>query len=98
MTYRASRCLACGHADLQFRPAIVAPFVAARVFQSGSSVCRLAGCTRCGFVFFEDRFDEAEKMPICRISRQRVRENASSLGALVLGKIQFRMRRRTGDG
>lgn len=60
MTYRASRCLACGHADLQFRAAIVAPFIAARVFQSRSSVCRLAGCKRCGFAFFEDRFDDTE--------------------------------------
>ncbi|HTQ71838.1 MAG TPA: class I SAM-dependent methyltransferase [Acidocella sp.] len=60
MTYRATRCTACDVPDLDYRAAITAPFVAARVFQRPPSVCRIAQCSNCGLVFFEDRFEDQE--------------------------------------
>jgi SAM-dependent methyltransferase len=60
MTYRVTRCLACGAADLKFRAAITAPFVATRVFRGRSALCRIAHCHSCGLIFFEDRFDDRE--------------------------------------
>lgn len=60
MTYHATRCLACDAQELNFRVAITAPFVAARVLHGPPAVCRLAKCHNCGLIFFEDRFDDAE--------------------------------------
>jgi SAM-dependent methyltransferase len=60
MTYRVARCVVCNSQDLEFRPAVTAPFVAARVFQQHSVICRIAQCHSCGLIFFEDRFDIQE--------------------------------------
>lgn len=60
MSYPASRCIGCGDASLEFRTAVVAPFVAARVFQRPATICRVVRCRGCGLSFFEDRFDEQE--------------------------------------
>src|ERR1700733_6206287 len=60
MTYLVICCLGCAGSDLEFRAAITAPFVAARVFKCPPSVCRVAQCRSCGLIFFEDRFDDQE--------------------------------------
>ena len=60
MTYTVNRCIGCGARDLTYRPAIIAPFVAAYVFHRATEVCRIAQCRVCGLAFFEDRFDESE--------------------------------------
>lgn len=60
MSYRVSRCVGCGDPDLEFRAAVVSPFVAARVFARPATICRLARCRGCGLGFFEDRFEPTE--------------------------------------
>jgi SAM-dependent methyltransferase len=60
MTYRVTHCVACNSEDLEFRAAVTAPFVAARVFQQRPAICRIAQCRSCGLIFFEDRFDPQE--------------------------------------
>jgi SAM-dependent methyltransferase len=60
VSYRVRSCIGCGDSDLEFRPAIVAPFVADRAFRRPATVCRLAKCRACGLGFFEDRFDDGE--------------------------------------
>jgi len=64
MSHRATRCIGCDSGRLDFRPAIVAPFIAARVFMQPPSLCRVARCQACRLMFFEDRFDgtEAERL------------------------------------
>src|SRR6516225_8690316 len=60
MTFRVTRCVGCDSRDLEFRAAVTAPFVAARVFQKRPTICRIAQCHSCGLSFFEDRFDPQE--------------------------------------
>ncbi len=60
MSYRVNRCIGCDRPELEFRAAVVAPFVAARVFGRRATVCRVARCRGCGLGFFEDRFDDDE--------------------------------------
>ncbi len=60
MTYRAVRCLGCDASNIARRAAIIAPFVAARVFRRSASICSLAHCASCGLAFFEDRYEPAE--------------------------------------
>lgn len=60
MSYRVSRCISCDDPSLEFRTAVVDPFVAGRAFQQPATICRVARCRGCGLVFFEDRFDESE--------------------------------------
>jgi SAM-dependent methyltransferase len=60
VTYRVNTCVACSSSSLEWRAAIIAPFVAARVFKDRPKVCRIAGCKVCGLIFFEDRYEDAE--------------------------------------
>lgn len=57
---RAARCLACDAAELDFVPALVAPFVRARALDDGPRTTRLAICRRCGLRFFEHRYTDEE--------------------------------------
>src|SRR5690242_13827695 len=60
MPYLVDECPACGAKCLEFREAIIAPFIAARVFGSRSKCCRLARCGTCGLVFYEQRYNDLE--------------------------------------
>jgi len=60
MPYLVKECPACEAGRLEFREAIIAPFVAARVFGSRSKRCRLARCGTCCLVFYEQRYDDNE--------------------------------------
>jgi SAM-dependent methyltransferase len=60
VTYGATHCLVCEAPGLMFRAAITSPFVARRALERSAALCRIAQCAHCGFVFFEDRFEDAE--------------------------------------
>lgn len=60
MTYKAGQCLVCDNANLEFRAAVTAPFVAAHALRKAPEVCNIAHCRTCGLSFFEDRFEDTE--------------------------------------
>lgn len=64
MTYHLPTCPACDGGDLEFRPAVIAPFIMARLFNLPPRMCRLAQCRSCRFTYFEERFsaNEAAKL------------------------------------
>jgi hypothetical protein len=60
-----STCVVCGSAELtRVSPAVVAPFLARRIWKRGPFPTILAGCKDCGFLFFNPRLepDEEERL------------------------------------
>ena len=58
--YALSACDCCGSEELDLWPALVAPFIAEFVLDARPELCELAECRRCGFRFFDRRFDASE--------------------------------------
>jgi hypothetical protein len=60
MTFELGHCAACGSRDLDFRPALISPFLAAYVLGQAPRPCRIARCRACELLFWEPRLSEAE--------------------------------------
>lgn len=56
----ASNCLACGSSNLHSTRALVAPFLAHRIWERDSFPATLEHCVHCGFSFFNPRFEQHE--------------------------------------
>jgi hypothetical protein len=57
-----SECVICGGKIQQLRKALVAPFLATRIWDRAPFCVDLVGCSACGFIFYNPRFDTAEEV------------------------------------
>ena len=60
MTYQTDVCPGCGSTDFISRPAVMAPFLAAYLFDQPPDVHGLGACAACGLRFYTTRFDDTE--------------------------------------
>ena len=58
---QAGSCVVCGGAIFVRQQAIVAPFLARRIWDEAPKPCHLAQCRECGFLFFNPRLEPEEE-------------------------------------
>ncbi|MES2355319.1 MAG: methyltransferase domain-containing protein [Pseudomonadota bacterium] len=58
--FQVDACLCCSSDDMRKYPAVVTPFIREYVLSNDNPVCNLLECKKCGFRFFDQRFEEDE--------------------------------------